>query len=65
MRKIEGVIQNKEIFVFLFQEKQKKRYYESLNKKRVVHNKLFCKTVKPFISNKVAGKDKIRVTENN
>ena len=52
-------------FCVSLSRKTKKRYYESLNKKRVVDNKLFYKTVKPFISNKVAGKDKIRVIENN
>ena len=57
MRKIEYVIQNKEIFVSL-SWKTKKRYYENLNEKHVADNKLFWKTVKPALSDKVAGKDK-------
>ena len=31
----------------------------------VVHNKLFWKTVKPLLSDKVAGKDKIHLIDNN
>ena len=64
MRKIEYVIQNKEIFVSLLW-KTKKRYYENLNKKFVVDNKLFWKTVKPLLSDNVAGKDEIHLIENN
>ena len=45
--------------------KIKKRYYENLNKKFVVDNKLFWKTVKPLLTDKVAGKNKIRLIENN
>ena len=33
--------------------KTKKRYYENLNEKSVVDNKLFWKTVKPLLSDKV------------
>ena len=61
MRKIEYVKQNKEIFL----RKTKKRYYENLNEKSVVDNKLFWKTVKPLLSDKVGGKDKIHLIENN
>ena len=63
MRKIEYVIQNKEIFVFILQ-KTKKRYYENLNQKSVADNKLFWKTVKPLLSDKVAGKKGIHLIEN-
>ena len=42
--------------------KTKKRYYENLNKKSIVDNKLFWKTV--LLSDKVAGKDKTRLIEN-
>ena len=45
--------------------KTKKRYYENLNEKSVVDNKLFWKTVKPLISDKVAVKDGIHLIENN
>ena len=45
--------------------KTKKRYYENLNEKSVVENKLYWKTVKPLLSGKVAGNDKIHLIENN
>ena len=45
--------------------KTKKRYYENLDEKFVVDNKLFWKTVKPLLSDNVAGKDEIHLTENN
>ena len=64
MRKIEYVIQNEEIFVSLFYEKRKRNII-NLNEKSVVDNKLFWKTVKPLLSDKVAGKDEIRFIENN
>ena len=50
--------------VFLLR-KTRKRYYENLNEKSFVDNKLFWKTVKPLLSDKVAGKDKIHLIENN
>ena len=50
--------------VFLLR-KTKKRYYENLNQKSVVDNKLFWKNVKPFLSDKVSGKDEIHLLENN
>ena len=43
----------------------KKRYYENLNEKSAVDNKLFSNTVKSLLSGKVAGKDKIDLIENN
>ena len=45
--------------------KTKKRYHENLNEKSVVDNKLFWKNVKPFLSDKVSGKDEIHLLENN
>ena len=45
--------------------KTKRRYYENLNEKSVVDNKLFWKNVKPFLSDKVSGKDEIHLLENN
>ena len=64
MRKIEYVIQNKSFLCLSF-KKNRKRYYENLNEKSVVDNKLFWKTVKPLISDKVAGKDKIHLIKSN
>ena len=52
------------VFVSLLR-KTKKRYYENLNEKSVVDNKLFWKTVKPLLSDKVAVKDGIHLIENN
>ena len=63
MRKIESFMQNKEPFVSLLR-KIKKRYYENINEKSVIDNKLFWKTVKRFLSNKILGKGKIHLTEN-
>ena len=45
--------------------KTKKRYYENLNEKFVVDNKLFWKTLKPILSDYVTGKDEIHLIENN
>ena len=44
--------------------KFKKRYYKTLNEKAVIVNKLFWKAVKPFLSHKFVGKNKIHLTEN-
>ena len=51
VRKIKYVTQNGEIFVFLFQEKTKKRYYENLNQKSVVivtRNNIVWKLVRGY-----------------
>ena len=45
--------------------KTKKQYYQNLSEKTVADNKLFWKTVKPSLSDKVAGMDKIHLIENN
>ena len=45
--------------------KTKKRYYENLSEKSTANNKLFWKTVKPLLSDKVAGKVEIYLIENN
>ena len=42
-----------------------KRYYENLNGKSFSNNKLFWKTMKTLLSDKVASKDKIHFVENN
>ena len=39
-------------------------YYENLNEKDITDNKTFCKTVKPFPSDKSISSDKIHVNEN-
>ena len=44
--------------------KKTKKRYENLNEKSVVDNKLFWKTVKPLLSDKVMGKDHIHLVEN-
>ena len=45
--------------------KRNNRSYENLNGKSVIDNKLLWKTVKLLLSDKVAGKDKIHLIENN
>ena len=45
--------------------KTKIRYYENLNEMFVVDNKLLWKTVKPLLSDNVAAKDGIHLTEKN
>ena len=45
--------------------KTKRRYYTNLNEKSVVDNNLFWKNAKPFLSDKVSGKDEIHLIENN
>ena len=52
-------------FLRLSFKKSKKRYYEDLNEKSVVGNTLLGKTIKPLLSDKVVGKDKIHLIENN
>ena len=51
--------------VSLLKKTKEKRYYKNLNEKSVVDNKLSWKTLKPFLSDKVAGKDKIHLIKNN
>ena len=43
----------------------KKRYYENLNEKFVVDNKLIWKIVQPLLFDKVGGKYEIDLIENN
>ena len=43
--------------------KTKKRYYDNLNKRCVIDNKLFWKAVKPFLSDKVMTIDTIYLTK--
>ena len=52
-------------FLCLSFRENKKRYYENLNEKFVVDNRLFRKTVKPLLSDNVPAKDKIHLIENN
>ena len=44
--------------------KTKKQYYGDLNEKNVLDNKKFCKTVKPFLSDKFPLNEKIIIVEN-
>ena len=44
--------------------KTKKDYYEKLNEKDVNDNKIFWKTVKPFLSDKIVSKEQITLAEN-
>ena len=44
--------------------KIKKRYYWNLNENSVIDNNLFWKTVKPFLSDKILGTNKIHFNEN-
>ena len=63
VRKIERFKQNEQTSTSLLR-KVKKRYYKTLNEKSVIDNKLLWMTVKPFLSNKIVGKNKIHLTEN-
>ena len=44
-------------------QKSKTEYYENLNKKSVIDNKLFWKSVKPLILDKSRIKDRIDISE--
>ena len=52
-------------FCVFLSRKTQQRYYENLNEKSAPDYKLFWKTVKPLLSEKVAGKDEINLIENN
>ena len=47
-----------------FKENQK-RYNDNLNERCVTNNKLFWKTITPFLSDKITTRDKIYLTGNN
>ena len=44
-------------------KKSKKKYFENLNEKDILDNKLFWKTIKPLLSDKVMTRDRINVSE--
>ena len=44
--------------------KTKKAYYENLDERKVSENKLFCKTVKPSLSEKFNVRKRINLSEN-
>ena len=46
-------------------KKTNKRYYENLNEKSVVDNKLFRKNVKSSLSDKASGENESHLIENN
>ena len=43
--------------------KSKKLYYSNLDEKKVTDNKTFWKTIKPFLSDKIASREKVTLTE--
>lgn len=55
VKNIEYIIKNKLLSLSLLR-KTKNKYYENLIEKSVVDNKLFLKTVKHILYDKVAGK---------
>ena len=44
--------------------KSKKTYYENLDERNLMDNKLFWKTIKPSFSDKIVTRDRIHLTEN-
>ena len=44
--------------------KSKKKYYENLDERNLMDNKLFWKTIKPSFSDKIVTRDRIPLTEN-
>ena len=44
-------------------KKSKKKYFENLNEKDILDNKLFRKTIKPSFSDKIMTRDKINLSE--
>ena len=44
--------------------KSKKKYYENLDERNLMDNKLFWKTIKPSFSDKIVTRDRIHLTEN-
>ena len=42
----------------------KKSYYSNLNEKNITDNKQFCKTITPFLSDKVLPTERITLIEN-
>ena len=45
-------------------QKSKKKYYENLDERNLIDNKLFWKTTKPSFSDKIVTRDRIHLTEN-
>ena len=45
-------------------QKSKKKYYENLNERNLMDNKLFWKKIKPSFSDKIISRDRIHLTEN-
>ena len=44
--------------------RSKKKYYENLDERNLMDNKLFWKTIKPSFSDKIVTRDRIHLTEN-
>ena len=54
--------QNKEL-LYVLVRKSKKLYYNNLDRKKVTYNQTFCKTIKPFLSGKIASREKLTLIE--
>ena len=46
-------------------KKERKKYYKNLNLKNITDNKLFWKTIKPFLSDKSTHASQITLVQNN
>ena len=56
-------VKQRNYYVYLLR-KSKKKYYENLDEKNLMDNKLFWKTIKPSFSDKILTRNRIHVTEN-
>ena len=56
--------QNKKIFHFKLYQKIRGKYHEKLNSNKVIDNKEFLKTIKPFLSHKVTTFPKVSLMKN-
>ena len=56
-------VKQRNYYVYLLR-KSKKKYYENLDEKNLMDNKLFWKTIKPSFSDKILTRDRIHLTEN-
>ena len=54
--------QNKEL-LYVLVRKSKKLYYNNLDRKEVTDNQTYCKTIKPFLSDKIVSREKLTLIE--
>ena len=54
--------QNKEL-LYILVRKSKKLYYNNLDRKKVTDNQTYCKTIKPFLSDKIVSREKLTLIE--